>query len=90
MMSSQQEVGVRDFVLLDEVSMPKFMGNLKKRFIIFAMTKNDMVNPPLHDARGMTPIIRMVVFCANAGQYFNEGEMKCQANRHRPTYFESV
>uniref|UniRef100_A0A146M4P3 Myosin-IA n=1 Tax=Lygus hesperus TaxID=30085 RepID=A0A146M4P3_LYGHE len=31
-MAGQDEVGIRDFVLLDEITMPKFMDNLKKRF----------------------------------------------------------
>ncbi|XP_014242236.1 myosin-IA [Cimex lectularius] len=31
-MAGQEEVGIRDFVLLDEITMPRFMDNLKKRF----------------------------------------------------------
>ncbi|XP_073971326.1 unconventional myosin ID [Rhodnius prolixus] len=31
-MAVQEEIGIRDFVLLDEITMPKFMANLKKRF----------------------------------------------------------
>lgn len=31
-MATQDEVGIGDFVLLDEITIEKFMGNLKKRF----------------------------------------------------------
>ncbi|XP_075237510.1 unconventional myosin ID [Lycorma delicatula] len=31
-MATQDEVGIRDFVLLDEITMDKFMDNLRKRF----------------------------------------------------------
>lgn len=32
-MSSQPEIGVQDFVLLDEISFEKFMQNIKKRYV---------------------------------------------------------
>lgn len=34
LMAGQDEVGIRDFVLLDEISMPKFLDNLKKRYFV--------------------------------------------------------
>lgn len=39
-MVQQTEVGVQDFVLLDEITLEKFMGNLQKRWVFHYNTSN--------------------------------------------------
>lgn len=43
----EQEVGVFDFVLLDEVTLEKFMQNLRKRYVDYGCgwkTKNELMS----------------------------------------------